>query len=288
MRTLRPPSEDNPPPEPKLASLFLHELTEEGGVAALYCILEDAHLNEAANVVARGIAKRRIGVNQRLHEVWLEQLALEDRPELPGSDRQLLAASLLQNIGTPTKPAAVEHLYGLVAEELWLQLITEEDMGLGLPIRVEGHDWSATDPGGDGLTVYALQDDDFCFRLWESKYHGTGDPIRQTVGIACRQVKARVLSYLARFSLIASRLTDNPPLAVFYGRLPEMWVDKDAAAGVSIVVGASNRDDAACFEAIPDYFGLGPEHHQGQLNTVGDFVGLAARVREVLWAGCGL
>ena len=269
-----------------LASLLSFELRDEDGVTCLYASLGGEVFEEAANVVARSIAERRIGANPRLHAVWVRQLAVTDGARPPPSDQQLLAAGLLQNVGVPAAPASLSHLYGLVAEEIWHEIIVEQDLGLGSPIRVDGHDYSAIDPGGDGLTVHATGNGNFCFRLWESKYHGTVDPIRETVQEACRQLQRRALSYLSRFALIEQRLTDDLDLAKFYGRLPEMWVDKDPSAGASIVVGTSELQ-GDCFGIVPGYFGLGPDRHQGELNALVDFPRFAGRTREILWRGCG-
>ena len=168
-----------------------------------------------------------------------------------------------------------------------MDVVTDEDVGLGTPVRVEGHDWSVTDPGGDGLTVYVV-DGDFCYRLWESKYHGHHGALRETVNTACRQVEARALSYLARFSLVAQHLTDEVALATFYGRLAELWADRSSAAGVGIVVGGNTSSDHdGCFEGIEGYFDLAAEQHQGHLNLVGDFPAFAEEVRRVLWKGSG-
>ena len=65
-----------------------------------------------------------------------------------------MEAALLENVGSPAEPAIDQHLFGLVAEGIWQGVIADTDVGLGTPIRVESHDWSVTDPGGDGLTVY--------------------------------------------------------------------------------------------------------------------------------------
>ena len=268
-----------------LASLFESELRNENGVTSLYCHLDPANVIAAAKVVAQGIAKRRLGVNDRLYAVWFEAA---NRLTLPSvNDKKLLVASLLQNIGTREEPESLDHLHGLVAEEIWLEVVRETDLGLGIPVRVEDHHWSVTDPGGDGLTVHSLKMGGFCFRLWESKFHGTEDPIRGTVGQACRQIKDRAPSYLARFSLVARCITDDPQLATFYGRLSEMWVNRDPAAGASVVVAASATEETDCFQAIPEYFELGADCHQGQLNTAVDFPSFALLVRDVLWKGCG-
>ncbi len=276
------------PPPPSVSASFTFELRDEEGVGALYCALDPALAEQAAMCVAKGIAQRRIGVNARLHSVWLEQLDADDGTKPKATDATVLVAGLLQNVGTPAEPADVNHLHGLVAEEIWFQLVSQrDDLGMGLPIHVEGHDWSATDPGGDGLTVYAVSAT-FAFRLWESKFHDNAAPVRDTVHGACRQMRDRATSYLARFSLVAQRLTDNPPLADFYSRLPEMWVDRTEAVGVGVVVAAGADPGAPSFSGMPSYFGLVVERHQGQLNLLGDCAGFCTRVQQILWKGCGL
>ena len=272
---------------PRLSDLLtsLRETTS-AGVPCLYGRLTPDARETAAVAVACGIASRRLP-NARLRRAWHHR-ATGQTGELPTDvDRKVMEAALLANVGLPATPAAIEHLLGLVAEAIWMDVVTEADVGLGRPVTVEGHDWSVTDPGGDGLTVYLL-DGAFCYRLWESKYHGHAAPLRNTVNAACRQVERRALSYLARFSLVAQHLTEDVPLATFYGRLPELWADKDPAAGVGIAVGSNGsqeRDD--CFEGIDSYFGLAADQHQGHLNLVGDFPAFAELVRRVLWKGCG-
>lgn len=226
---------------------------------------------------------------QRLHELWHSRRLDSDDSSVEEGDLQILRAGLLQNIGTPEDPAADAHLRGLVAETIWHEVVANIDAGLGLPIRVEGHDWSATDPGGDGLSVYARDADSYCFRLWESKHHGADLPVRETVNRACRQVKSRSLSYLARFSLVAQQITDNEALARFYGTLADLWVDCDPAAGVGISVGAgSNVDADDCFDKVTSYFGFDFSQHQAHLHLMGDFDELAQCVRAEIWKGCGL
>lgn len=257
------------------------------GVRALYYQLDVEAAEEAAATIAKGIARRRI-VNARLHGVWLDQLSVDDGTTPSATDVQVFVAGLLQNVGTPEEPADRKHLHGLVAEEIWLQLVPQRnEEGLGLPIRVEGHDWSVTDPGGDGLTVYRTAAG-LAFRLWESKYHDANDPVRDTVNGACRQVRDHATSYLARFSLIAQRIADDEHLADFYSRLPQLWVDRDPSAGVGVVVAAGADPAVTTFDAMPSYFGLMVERHHGQLNMIGNCETFCDLVRLVLWKGCGL
>jgi hypothetical protein len=260
------------------------ELRKEGSVTCLYAHLPQERLDEAAHIVACGIVTRRV-LDARLRVVWTERLASANQGDLADSDQKLLVAGLLQNVGVPGAADIPAHLYGLVAEEIWLQVVSAIDMGIGTPIRVEGHDYSVTDPGGDGLTIHDTNGTRL-FRLWESKYHGQASPVRETVQEACRQLRSRGLSYLTRFSHISQRLTDDPALAEFYCLLPQKWVDNDPAAGAAVVIGTSAAD-AECFESVPTYFELAEDSHHGQLNALGDFPRFAQRVRELLWRGCG-
>ena len=272
----------------EITELLDIEFSDEGGWPQLRCQLDPADRDALAALLARGITQRRVGVNERLHNQWqARHLDLTHEPLAP-RDRLVLEASLLQNIGTPDEPAPDDHLRGLVAEAIWFAVVADIDAGLGHPIRVEGHDWSATDPGGDGLTVYLTASNGYCFRLWESKFHGALAPVRHTVNGACRQMKSRSPSYLARFSLIAQHITDNDDLASFYAALTELWVDRDPAAGVGISVGANTDADAdQCFGNVTTYFDLEPAQHQAHLHLLGDFNELAQSVRAAIWKGCG-
>ena len=253
------------------------------------CRLDPERLDAAAALLAEGIARRRIGANTRLHALWQSRRRAASGDPVDARDRQLFAAGLLQNVGTPDQPGPLEQLHGLVAESIWFEVASEVDAGLGVPLRVEGHGWSATDPGGDGLTVYTTANEGFCFRLWESKYHGTGRKVRRTVNRACRQVKSRSASYLSRFSLIAQQITDDDDLARFYGELAERWVDRDAAAGVGISVGTSSDANVSeCFRKVFTYFELELDQHQAHLHLMADFAELADRVKNQLWKGSGL
>lgn len=252
----------------------------------LYGYLDPIATGPAAKALACSIARHRIP-NDRLLGEWHRRAIDGILDPLADRDRLVLEASVLQNVGTVATPARDAHLHGLIAEAIWFNVVGESDVGLGQPIRVEGHDWSVTDPGGDGLTVY-VKDDEHHFRLWESKYHGQASPIRETVADACNQISERALAYLARFSLVAQYLTADLSLAEFYGRLAELWVDKDRTAGVGIVIGSNGLGtQEKVFDGVIDRFELGIGQHQGHLNIVGDFAALAASVREVLQAGCG-
>jgi hypothetical protein len=273
-----------------LVDLFDVNVQIVDGQRHVACRLDPALTEHVADLLAAAIATRRVGVNPRLHKVWREQRTLAPTYTINDHDQTLLIASVLENVGSPADPRPELHLNGLIAESLWLDVTTRLDTGLGIPIRTEGHDWSATDPGGDGLTVYTAPGG-YAYRLWESKHHLAVAAVRETVNGACRQVRDRSLSYLARFSLIAQQLSgpDQTDLALFYGQLAELWVDRDPSAGVGISIGTDlTADTENCFANIGTYFGLDPSQHDGHLHIIGDYVDLAHRVRDELWKGCGL
>ena len=239
--------------------------------------------------LACSIARRRLP-NDRLVESWHCRAKGEISDTLDSPDDILIQTAVLENVGLPDDPAINEHLHGLVAEAIWQDVVADTDAGLGTPTVVEGHDWSVTDPGGDGLTVYG-SDGQYSYRLWESKYHGNERALKDTVNRACGQVKGRALEYLARFSIVAQHRTGDQELAAFYASLGELWANKDPSAGVGIVVGTdSSREKSGdgCFDGMTAYFELTAEQHQGQLNLVDGFQVFAEMVRHILWKGCGL
>lgn len=271
-----------------LLDLLEISISSDDGFPRLICEVAPSHLEQAACALAAAIAKRRLGVNPRLHTLWATYHSGEADGPPDETDLKLLQAALLENIGTPDDPADASHLNGLIAEAVWLEVIEAIDAGLGVPLRVESHDWSVTDPGGDGLTIYATSDG-FCFRLWESKHHGTTAPVRDTANLACRQLNERSLSYLARFSLIAQDLAHDAHLAAFYGLLPEMWVNKDPASGAGVnVTASSDADTEGDFSNITSYFELDPPQHQAALHLMSDAVLFADTVRQEIWKGCGI
>jgi hypothetical protein len=192
-------------------------IEEPTGYPRLTCELRLSDTENAASALATAIAVRRIGVNPRLHRVWQKHQDGTATDAVSETDAKLFAAGLLQNVGTPSEPEDERYFKALLAETVWSEVISATDAGLGLPFRTEGHDWSATDHGGDGLTIYASQAG-FSFRLSESKHHGSTRPLRVTANAACRQLKNRASSYLSRFSLIAQDLAEQPDVAEFYGR----------------------------------------------------------------------
>ncbi len=252
------------------------------------CTLPPDAFAEGVALTARALVQRRLPSTSSLRTVWEAQHAKPATEVATKKQSELLVNHVCQNVGTPDELATDEHLGGAVAETLWVEFVTDLDEGLGPPVRVEGHDWSSTDPGGDGLTVHEVGGS-FAFRLWESKHHVADAPVRSTVGRACRQVRDQSLSYLARFSLVAQYMTEDDPLALFYAELTERWVDQDPGAGVGISIGTgATADVAQCFDSLDSYFGLPTDRHHGHLHVVNDFMAFCHAVRDEVWKGCGL
>lgn len=273
----------------RLTDLLETKFSSKGGLTRLVCRLPPDKLPLAAAILAEGIARQRIGVNKRLFRQWNDRRLNSTSDSATPGDLKVLEAGLLQDLGTPASPGSDKHLHGLVAEAIWYLVVSDLPVGPGRPIRVEAHDWSVTDPGGDGLTVYTTANGGYCFRLWESKHHGTTKKVRKTVNSACRQIKSRSLSYLTRFSLVAHEISEDEDLARFYGSLAELWVNRDASAGVGVSIGVSTgANTSQCFGNVTSYFDLKPAQHQAHLHLMDDFGELARLVRSEIWKGCGV
>ena len=206
-------------------------------------------------------------------------------PEHSESDRELLEAHLLQNVGTPAEPAPQVHLEGLVVEHLWYALTASYAGALGVPLRVEEPSWSVTDAGLDGLAIYRPQAD-LVFRLWELKWHGTDAPVRGTVALACNQLKSRALKYLARHAKLRENEPD-PELLQLYVQMPELWVDVDDRAGAGVgVATAAEPDLDRAFDPVAAVLPFTQAaQREGLVAEIPEFGAFAELVREDLWKG---
>lgn len=234
--------------------------------------------------LAELIVQLRCGANDRLFNLWSTKLA-HPESEHSASDKILLEAHLLQNLGTPEQPAPAVHLQGLIVEHLWYALTSLYDGALGMPVRVEEPSWSVTDPGLDGLAIYRPASE-LVFRLWELKWHGTAAPVRNTVSLACTQLKSRALKYLARHAKLRESEPDDE-LLQFYVRMPEMWVDVDERTGAGIGVATlQNPDLDRAFEPVATLLPFQDSaQREGLIAEIPDFGAFADFVREEIWKG---
>ena len=152
----------------------------------------------AARLVATHIARERCGGAPQYFDAWLARHG-GGPPHPPDLLDCLVAMVASESIGKPPKGGSDEHIEGFVAEHIWHLLTIENALTFGVPVRVDGPDWSVTDSGGDGLAIYR-SNGSLVFRLWESKAHTSDGTVREVVNGACRQVDSNALRYLARFS----------------------------------------------------------------------------------------
>jgi hypothetical protein len=235
---------------------------------------------------AVALAARRLSPTPFRFFSWLSHLAWNEPIDPPVAEH--LRVPLLVNLGTRQEPGNEDHALGLVAETLWYELTRATTTPDGSPLLVEAHDWSVTDPGGDGLAVYRIGGD-LRFTLWESKAHYSAQDVRQTVNGACRQLRSRAPDYLGRFSVVAQRLAPDEETARFLCLMSEHWADRSPSArvavSVSTQVGANCSD---CFKSMTNYFDFPDDRHSGRLFRISDYRKFALGVRELIWRGADL
>jgi hypothetical protein len=268
---------------PALTDLLVVEVHKEPTHQWVEAHLPTASRASAALRVATHIAWLRCGGAPQYFNAWLARHG-GGPPHDPEFLDCLVAFVSSESIGTPAKKARAEHLEGFVAEHIWHLLTTENALTYGIPVRVDGPDWSVTDSGGDGLAVYRPAGT-LVFRLWESKAHTGDGAVRDVVNGACRQVDSKALRYLARFSKVGQSLDDRE-LQDFYGRLPELWrrAEREAGAGISVATATDETSD--CFGNCPNYWKFThDDQRQGLVVTIEDYAAFAELVRDELWKG---
>ena len=192
--------------------------------------------------------------------------------------------------GLPASPAIDDHLQGHVAELLWHRLITERHTCAdGRRVRhIPPQKADTTEPGGDGLVIYQIQNGTLVFRLWEIKKHDAAVYLSSTVRRASEQLKLRGEEYLAK--LAAPQTVLDNDIAALFQDIVELWLEGDARGGVGVSVGTS----ASHAPTSPNAFGsiktAFPQYSRpGQLESivvaVPDFPAFASRVREIVWSG---
>jgi hypothetical protein len=237
----------------------------------------------AALIVGTHIARERCGGAPQYFDAWLARHG--GGPPHPADLLDCLVAMVAsESIGLPPKGGSDQHIEGFVAEHIWHLLTMENALTFGVPVRVDGPDWSVTDSGGDGLAVYRWNGT-LVFRLWESKAHTADGTVRDVVNGACRQVNSNALRYLARFSKVGQGLGD-PEFQQFYGSLLELWRAAAREAGGGISVATASDATADCFGNYPNYWAFGhDDQRQGLVVTIEDYAAFAKQVRQELWNG---
>lgn len=268
---------------PPLSSLMTVDLHKDSTHHWAEARLAPEHREIAALRVALAIAFDRCGGARQYLNPWLDRYQGGPAHD-PGLLACLEAFLGSECLGTPAEPAEKAHVEGFVAEHVWHLLVLENALDFSSPVRIEGPDWSATDSGGDGLTVHRRAGA-LVFRLWESKAHTGAGPARDVVNGACRQVDSKALRYLARFSKVGQSL-DDPEMQNLYGRLPDLWKSADRTAGGGISVATTAAANGGEFDGFPSYWSFtNNDQRQGLLAVINDYAGFAQLVREQVWKG---
>jgi hypothetical protein len=235
---------------PRLSDLLQATLHRDATHQWVEARLPDANRASAALLVATHIARERCGGAPQYFDAWLARHG--GGPPHPQDLLDCLVAMVAsESIGLPPDGARDEHTEGFVAEHIWHLLTVENALAFGVPVRVDGPDWSVTDSGGDGLAIYRVNGT-LLFRLWESKAHTGDGAVRDVVNGACRQVDSNALRYLARFSKVGQGLTD-PELQQFYGSLLELWraAAREAGGGISVATTICSPPPGTCTASGP-------------------------------------
>lgn len=272
-----------PPAFPPLSSLLAVEVKSSATHQWVEASVSGGQRDAVAFRVASHVAWHRCGGAPQYFDAWMARH--EGGPEHSQELADCLKAFVSSEcIGTPADPAPDVHLEGFVAEHIWHLLTIESGVRFGMPVRVDGPDWSATDSGGDGLAIYRVGDS-LLFRLWESKAHSGEGTVRDVVNGACRQIESRALRYLARFSKVGQSVAD-PELQEFYGQLPQLWREAAREAGGGIAVATHSQAIEECFGNLSAYWSFEhPDQRQGLVVVIEDYPLFAKSVREHLWKG---
>jgi hypothetical protein len=206
---------------------------------------------------------------------------------LDGNDREKVVPFVQTLFGLPGRAGPEEHARGWLAEYVWYQLSAELDDAPERLLRLEGPSFHATEPGGDGLAVWARGADGLlAFCLWEIKSHIGAAAISSTVGRAYRQLGTRATEYLAKLTSIEAVARVDPALDELYAGLVDLWVDRSDRAGAGVAVAThAHLAPARCFSTMERHFPgrTSPGQLQGLIAAIGDFANFTRDVRERVW-----
>ena len=199
-----------------------------------------------------------------------------------------LTAFVRPVFGLPENPPVPDHLEASVAEHLWYAL-TQDDAVNDSIVRIEEPSFRTTAPGGDGLVIHRGAAGQLTFRLWEIKKCTGSSTVGATVGVAYRQLDSNAAAmYLAQYTAIGQRETDDQDLAEMYGTLVEQWLTAapTASAGVSVHT-SEHKLPKMCFTTLGTRFPrmTNPVRLRGMLVALGDFNQFAEQVRDFVWTG---
>jgi hypothetical protein len=275
---------------PAVDALCTVTMAMQGDIVAWRCEVPEAARAAVAWRVAVGHAARVLSVRPDLFIDWFGSANSCFEQMLPTYRYEsIYRHGLLVDVGTLEQPAPIDRFYGFLGETLLHELLWNSDRGLGLPVLLEGHDWSVIDHGGDKLAIYRPATG-LAFRLWESKaLRSASKTVGKVVADAADQLEVHAASYLGRFAVTLARAAVDDDLASFAGMLPDLWADNDPRAGFGIAVVTHQANGAhQGFAQLETRFELPATNKSGQLTLLGDLEAFGESVRMVLWKGMGL
>ena len=220
----------------------------------------------------------------RSYILWRD--AINSGAHLPPSDQRVVTPFFQTVFGIPAREKPIAHMCGWIAELLWYRITLDLDLPQRLVRHIEGPDFHATSPGGDGLVVWQNPDGGLVFHLWEIKnYVGQGS-ISSTVRDAYEQLTERATEYLAKMTAIATAAGIDDDLVDILGNLVALWADDDerCGAGVSVTTHADALP-SKCFTTMHKHFPGKqiPGQLEGLVTAVANFEHFAVDVRSRVW-----
>jgi hypothetical protein len=269
---------------PAIDGLVPFTQSSQKGIETVRFELPPGQEHEVARYTAIGIIARRLDQRPAAFMAWHGHLTTGS--DL-GDHESLIDDHIEALVGTPHEPRPKVAVYGMVAEHLLWRVLLAVDRGLGLPLRIEGHDWDVTDHGGDSVAVYSTADG-YAFRLWESKAvtGGSATP-KKAVKTATGQLTRKGWEYLSRWATVARRLPDDE-LANFFVEMPDLWKLGDTRAGAGIAISThAHKPTDTCFEGLVGKFSLPDENKLGNIVASESFSAFSKLVRRDIWKGAG-
>ena len=245
-----------------------------------------------ARVLADRIMQHQCCGCPHLYKAW--KRGVEEGVAPTGSQRIALIEGFVEPFwGTPEELDAIpmDHIEAFVAEMLWYFLCPE--VSIEEVVEIQPPHFKPTDPGGDGLVLHCVAQEYLMFRLWEIKKFVKRSPdskssVSSTVSTAYDQLDVCAVEYLARYTTICQENSENPEIREFYGRLPELWIEKSPQAAVGVSVATSlEHIPRQCFSTFGKRFPgfVHPARLQAILAAIGNFTRFSLKVREYVWNG---
>lgn len=242
--------------------------------------------DEVACIVADGAMQWRCRGAAKSYELWRD--AVVTGQALTALDSKRVTPFIRTVFGLPAKPAQLEHLCGWIAEYLWFRLAQETtSRPSGTVRRIEGPNFHATAPGGDGFVVWErASDGSLTFCLWEIKNYVGSSGVTGTIGRAYGQLQEKATEYLAKLTTVSAAAEDGTVMGQLYADLVNLWVDGSDRSGAGVAVGTHHANaPGRCFTTIGTHFPAltGPTQMQGLIAAIARFDDLALDIQRRVW-----